>query len=203
MHNNCHKKFAFFITFFAGIITCGTVFPATIAITNNIAPIQIGATIYDNGGKPGNPTINIWAPSASGSGVTITSGATYQYPNTVNNGSSAIFGVQVNAARIPSGGGQCDQLCNHIQVTISPDGQSCSAVNTASGTCGANPNSPRWQASLSTSLSNNVCSVSLTKASTPPIVCSCKYGAYPCSNSVQCGPGSQNPKCLAKPPYQW
>lgn len=203
MKNRFYKKYAGIFTFFALIGICGTALSATIQITNNIAPIQIGATIYDNGGKPGNPTINIWAPSTSGSGVTIPYSATYTYPDPVGNGNSATFGVQVNSARIPGGGGQCDQLCNHIQIAISQDGQSCTAVNTASGSCGANPNAPRWEAKLSTSMNGGICTVSLTKALTPPVVCSCKYGAYPCSNCVQCGPGSQNPTCPAQPPYPW
>lgn len=205
MKNNYHKKFITAIALFAGISACGIAFSATVEITNNIAPIQIGATIYDNGGNPGNPTINIWAPGASGSGVTIAPSETYTYPTAVINGASATFGVQVNSGRIPSGGGRCDQLCNHIQVTISQDGQTCAASNTTSGSCGANPNAPRWTADLSASMSNGVCSVNLKKATTPPIVCSCKDGQYPCDKSVQCGTGSAHPTChpVQLPPYQW
>lgn len=201
MKNNHHKKFVSLMMFLAGISTCGAAVSATIEITNNIAPIQIGATIYDNGGKPDNPTINIWAPGASGSGVTIAPTETYTYPTSVNNG-SATFGVQVNSARIPNGGGQCDQLCNHIKVTILQDGQSCTAENTT-GSCGSNQNAPRWTADLSASMNNGTCLITLQKAETPPIVCSCKNGGYPCDKSVQCGEGSAHPTCPVQPPYNW
>ncbi|MCX7121322.1 MAG: hypothetical protein NTZ67_06065 [Gammaproteobacteria bacterium] len=171
-----------------------------ITIVNNIAPIQIGATVYDNGGKPGNPTINIFTSSDGSGGATVT--PNNSYPTYVANGSSATLGVQINSARIPSGGGQCDQLCGHITVAISADGSTCTAQNSA-GSCGSNLKSPTWTANLTASMNSGMCTVSLNSATTPPIVCGCQWGSYPCASNVTCGPGTKNPTCPAKPPYQW
>lgn len=187
------------------VSTVGTAAAATIKITNNISPIQLGATIYDNGGNSGNPTINIWAPSSDGGGNTVQPSGSYTYSANVANGSAAEFGIQLNSARIPSGGGQCDQLCSHAKVAISSDGSTCS-VSQGQGTCGANPQSPRWSVSAQNNIpiTNGVCEVQLTKAKIPsPVVCGCEKGGYPCATKVVCGPGTPAPKCPAKPPYTW
>lgn len=66
---------------------------ATIKITNNMSPIQLGATIYDNGGAKGSPSINIWGPQSGGGGVTVYPGNAWIYSTPVANGSDATFGV--------------------------------------------------------------------------------------------------------------
>lgn len=185
------------------ILPCANALGETIKIVkivNNIEPIQIGATVYDNGGNPGNPTINIWPSGSSGSGETIIPGGFYNYKTQA--GSSVSFGIQVNSARMPSLSAKCDQLCNHIEVKIAQNGKSCTAAN-ATGTCGDNQDAPKWTATLSANMSDGVCTVSITKADTPPIVCGCQYGHYPCTTKVMCGPDTEHKTCPMQPPYTW
>ncbi len=174
----------------------------TIKITNNISPIQIGATVYDNGGNKGSPSINIWPPGSGGGGTTLRSSSTWTYNTSVSNGSNATFGVQINAARLS---GQCDQLCGHVKVSVSSDGKTCS-VSQGSGTCGSNAGAPKWTVPSQSNISirNGVCNVTLsTVRILSKVVCGCKDGSYPCSTKVICGPGTPTPNCPVKPPYHW
>jgi len=206
--NTCrfHKAFSILVFALTGIFVMSSSIAATIKITNKISPIQIGATIYDNGGNKGSPSINIWPPKSGGAGITVRPNNTWTYNPTVANGSDTTFGVQVNSARRPRSGGKCDQLCGHVKVTISADGKTCS-VSRGTGTCGSNPKAPKWKVPSQSGIpiSGGVCNVTLTTVRIfSPVVCACENGKYPCTSTVLCGPSTSTPVCPKKqPPLYW